>query len=145
MFPLPSPNHPLPAENMKFHFFQVALAWKSDLNKHRKLTPKSLPGSTRSTQNRSREAPGAPKIDVKSLPGRSRAPKGPLELGGGSPRRLPEEVKGRFLTILGVQPGVQNRPKTGQGAKKCVRRRHRKRFLSVFLAVAVQSRSPDRF
>ena len=31
------------------------------------------------------------------------------------------------------------------GTKKCVRRRRRKRFLSVFLAVAIWSRSPRRF
>ena len=50
-----------------------------------KTHAKSLPGSTRSTQNCSREAPGAPKIDAKSLPGRSQAPKGPPELVGGRP------------------------------------------------------------
>ena len=112
---------------------------------HRKLTPKSLPGSTRSIQNRSWEAPGAPKIYVKSLPGRFQAPKGLPEFIDGSPGRLPEEAKARFLAILEVRPGSQNRPKTGPGTKKSIRRRRRKRFLLVFLGVAVRSRSPDRF
>ena len=52
---------------------------------------------------------------------------------------------GRFFAIFGVQPGAQNRQKTSPGAKKCLRRRCRKRFLSFFLAGAVQSRSPNRF
>ena len=53
--------------------------------------------------------------------------------------------KYRFFAIFGTQPEPQNPPKMGPRAKKCVRRRRRKRFLSVFLAVAVRSRSPDRF
>ena len=51
----------------------------------------------------------------------------------------------RFFVIFDVRPGAQNRQKTGPGPKKCVRKRRRKRFLSVFLAVSVRSRSPDRF
>ena len=52
--------------------------------------------------------------------------------------------KSRFLAIFGSQPEPQNRPKMDPRAKKCVRRRRRKRFLSVVLAVAVRSRSLDR-
>ena len=54
-------------------------------------------------------------------------------------------LQGRFLTIFGSRPGAQNRQKTRPEAKKRVRRRRRRRFLSFFLAVAVRSRSPDRF
>ncbi len=54
-------------------------------------------------------------------------------------------LRDRFLAIFGSRPGAQNRQKTRPEAKKCVRRRRRKRFLSFFLAVAVRSRSPDRF
>ena len=52
---------------------------------------------------------------------------------------------GRFFGIFGVRPGPQNRQKTSPGAKQCVRRRRRNRVLSFFLAVAVRSRSLDRF
>ena len=54
-------------------------------------------------------------------------------------------LRDRFLAIFGSRPGGQNRQKTGPEAKKRVRRGRRKRFLSFFLAVAVRSRSPDRF
>ena len=57
----------------------------------------------------------------------------------------PQTWEFAFLAIFGTQPEPQNRPKMGPRAKKCVRRRRRKRFLSVFLAVAVRSRSLDRF
>ena len=52
---------------------------------------------------------------------------------------------GSFSVHFGVRPGAPNPVKTGPGTKKCARRRRRKRFLSFFLAVAVRSRSPDRF
>ena len=40
---------------------------------------------------------------------------------------------------------TENAPKTSPEPKKCVRRRRRKRFLSLFAAVAVRSHSPNRF
>ena len=57
----------------------------------------------------------------------------------------PETFLDRFFGHFGSRPGAQNRRKTRPGPKKCVRKRRRKRFLSVFLAVAIWSRSPDRF
>ena len=56
-----------------------------------------------------------------------------------------ETFLGRFFGNFGSRPGAQNHPKTRPGPKKGVRRRRRKRFWSVFLAVAIWSRSPDRF
>ena len=88
--------------------------------------------------------------------------RGASRIGPGPSRKAPERRKhqktvfgaqkstkvfcrARFLVIFGVRPGAQNRPKTRPRPKKYVRRRRQKRFLSVFLAVAIRSRSPDRF
>ena len=60
-------------------------------------------------------------------------------------RRRSYFFKGQFWDDFGTRPGPQNRQKMSPGAKKCVRRRRRNCFLSFFLAVAVRSRSPDRF
>ena len=44
-----------------------------------------------------------------------------------------------------TQVGPKNRAKSDPGPKKCVQRRRQQRFLLIFLAVAVRSRSRDRF
>ena len=53
--------------------------------------------------------------------------------------------RGRFWDNFGIRPEARNRQKTAPEAKKCIRRRRRKRFLLIFLDVAVRSGSPDRF
>ena len=96
--------------------------------------PKSLLGGTRSLQNQR-------KIVNRHV----QAPKGLPECINRLHGRLPEKAKARLLTIVGVRPESQNRPKMGPRAKKSIQRRCRKRFLLVFLGVAVWSRSPDQF
>ena len=95
------------------------------------------------------------KIGSGSVPGVSRMRPGPIrntperqkckKTACGAKKATDNFFKARFWVDFGTRPGAQNRQKTGPGAKKCVRRRRRKRFLSFFLAVAVRSRSPDQF
>ena len=59
-------------------------------------------------------------------------------------RKAPERRKHQ-KTIFGAQKSTKHFCRTSPGAKKGVRRRPPKRFLSVFLAVAIWSRSPDQF
>ena len=119
------------------------------------------PGGTQQTSARTRMEPARryPKILSKSGPGRSlespecvRDPSGTHPSDKNAKKRFAEPTKTaetffkeRFWVDFGTRPGPQNRPKTGPGPKKSVRRRRRKRFLSIFLAVAVRSGSPDRF
>ena len=100
-----------------------------------------------------------PKILSKSGPGRSlvspecvRDPSGTHPSDRNAKKRLAEPkrrrsyfFKGQFWDDFGTRPGPQNRLKTGPEPKKCVRRRRRKRFLAFFRAVAVRSRSRNRF
>ena len=100
----------------------------------RKIRPKSGPGGLRGGQDRPREPSGTRPSEENGK--KSKKPTCP---------RRPDFLQGRFWGHLGVRPGPRNRPKSSPGPKKRVRRGRRRRFSSIFLAVAVRSRSRDRF
>ena len=112
--------------------------------------PRQDPGGTdqKTLQNRSKissgRVRGASRIDpgrFRITPERTKRPQNRKVWSKNKRRVAPE----RFFANFGVRPGGQNHQKTSPGTKKGVRKRRRKRFLSVFLAVAIWSRSPDRF
>ena len=106
-----------------------------------------IPATSRRNPTKISDPGGPPE-----LPESVRDPSGTRPSEENAKKRFPAAKKSnvgnlrdRFLAIFGSRPGAQNRQKTRPEAKKRVRRRRRKRFLSFFLAVAVRSRSPDRF
>ena len=108
-------------------------------------SPRNLQKSiAKSFQNLVRKGPRSLRNRSGTLPERVRAKK-TQKIEKVCSQNKCENFWDRLFGIFGVRPGAQNRQKTSPGAKKCVRRRRRKRFLSFFLAGAVRSRSPDRF